>query len=376
MLCGARLVAARVARHSRPAALRTITQQRWASEWVPASQFGTLTVRSGVDTTVRALDGSPSCPVPDDVEGLTSLIHISTGGAACSDTLAGIAVQTTDDGDVTVDASGLGVGSTLEIWAPFSMGIAASTLGDEPADTVVGVRSMEGPVTVETAAGHIELTKLKGGSAEARSTSGNITATSVQGNVEFESESGSVSIGKIQALVLRVTTGTGNIAARALYSNTTEVSSQAGAITLGSIHGDTNVVSGSGDVFVGSTEGSLTVRTESGGVEAHMANATAVELVSETGDVRTTTTGEGPLRITVVPEADTAIEVDKAAVSYRASTTESQTRVDFNIAAGGDDEESDAAHVAICTTGKVAVGIKSWFEASTVLTARLAGVLQ
>jgi len=126
---------------------------------------------------------------------------------------------------------------------------------------------------------------------------------------------------------------------------------------------------------VGTGEGSLTVRTTSGTIEAHINKPATVVLLSESGHVTATTTGDDQVAIaaqggTIDVQLDgvpthTDVQDDGILVAQlnRDNGSEHDTAVQLST--------EDEGVLAIGTAGNVHVGLKSWFEASSALTSRL-----
>jgi DUF4097 and DUF4098 domain-containing protein YvlB len=173
-------------------------------------------------------------------------------------------------------------GQELHVWLPFSMGVDVTATAAGPK---VAVRSLEGGVAVRSPVGLVELKSMKGGNVNVVTETGDVVCTSLQGNIAITTGQGRIDVGKVQALDCNLVTESGSIMARAVYANSTRVSSISGTITLGAIHGDCAIVSGDGTVRVGTAEGKVAVTTTEGDIGIHLNACKAASLRSGSGDV-------------------------------------------------------------------------------------------
>lgn len=382
------LAAAAASRRAGPAVVprAAIASPRWYSRrWVDGSdlneeevarledallletdQFGTLVLNTSVPVSIRPLDNSAECP-PLDIGAMLTTAVVEVSGDANA-----LPLTTSRNGDsLAIDATAVPDGLTLNIWLPFTMSVNVQTTEADDAATAtatatlpsVTIQSIEGPVKVATKAADVTLTSCKGGRAEATTESGAIFANSIQGDIAFSSDSGEIKIRKVQALQFTVSSRTGDIYARALYSNNNNIHTKSGSVVLGAIHGVSEIISEAGDVYIGTAEGSVAVVSTTGNIDAHVCNCATVSLISESGDVV----------LNMPDEENATLDVSAGKVTFGSEIDMANIDAGPSAAIGLVNGGGMAAKVA-SPGGTAHVDHKSWFAASMALTEKLVGV--
>ncbi|XP_020645688.3 protein FAM185A [Pogona vitticeps] len=109
----------------------------------------------------------------------------------------------------------------------------------------------------------------------------------LQGNADIHvSQGSSVNIEKLQGSSINISTKNGLIKMKYLYAESSFLSSTAGDILLGNVHGETTLQTTTGNIEVDSAEGSLKASTYQGEIDAYVVGqAGEIDLKSQEGSV-------------------------------------------------------------------------------------------
>lgn len=329
----------------------------------PVSQFGRFTLETAIPVVIRSLDGSPECPeigVVQMVETAVIDVVAKAGGSSVEGVFE--QVQTDNEGhDLSIRAvcePGHELRHELQVWLPFSMGVDVKATDAAPK---VLVRSLEGGVSVDSDGGLVELKSIKGGQVDVVTNTGDVTGTSLQGDVTITTVEGNIDLGKVQALDLNLTaTGTGSIMARALYANNTNVHTDAGAVTLGAVHGKAAISSNAGSIKIGTAEGNITITTKTGSAAVHLNECDSAECTSSSGSI-TVSMLEDQAATVLVQEPGTTLHGSVTVLSAEGAGMVTGTT---KVSGEGTINGGGFPLVVGSPEGKVTINTKSWFEAS------------
>ncbi|KAM7129076.1 protein FAM185A isoform X2 [Mycteria americana] len=112
-------------------------------------------------------------------------------------------------------------------------------------------------------------------------------------NCKIETEKGtsvlqsikSVNIEKLQGTSINISTEDGLLKTKYLYAESSSLSSVAGDILLGSIHGNTSLQTKTGSITVDSSDGSLKASTHHGAIDVYVSQLRKVDLKSQKGSI-------------------------------------------------------------------------------------------
>ncbi|XP_013007921.1 protein FAM185A isoform X4 [Cavia porcellus] len=219
---------------------------RAAKEWaLRVSPFGRLRVRLPCHVAVRALD--PLC-YPDGDRVLVAACNAEGGPRG----LDGLQV-TYDEAscETTIEADSLDPRASVAVDAPLKFGLDIKSSGS----SCVKVQNMEcDDCKIETEQGTSILQSVKSQKLHIQTKGGSVTCMgTVYGNINIHtsSKSQSVTIDKLQGSCVNISTEDGLLKAKYLYTESSSLSSMAGDITLGSVHGDIILQSKTGNITVG-----------------------------------------------------------------------------------------------------------------------------
>uniref|UniRef100_A0A3P9HWH0 Family with sequence similarity 185 member A n=1 Tax=Oryzias latipes TaxID=8090 RepID=A0A3P9HWH0_ORYLA len=224
----------------------------------------------------------------------------------------------------------------------------------------VQIKQMECDICrVETEKGHCLLHSIRGHEVKVQSHGGNVTGTNtIHGNVDIRTEGGGeVNIKKLQGTKMNVCTESGSLKVKAIYSESSCMSSSSGKIEFGHAHGKTTVTNVSGDTVVDGSNGFLKVSSNTGGIDVYVGDGCSAELHSQEGAV----TVRVPSTIRVGVELrGTSVDVQDEAVVHGVKNTTD----DLTTLRGYINEEPPAEQwiKARADKGSVTLKTQSWFE--------------
>lgn len=138
---------------------------------------------------------------------------------------------------------------------------------------------------VQTQKGNCLLHSIKGHQVEVQSHGGHITGVgTIHGNVDIRAKGDSVvNVKKLQGTTMNVSTESGPLKVKAIYAESSCVSSCSGRIELGLVHGSATVKNVSGDTVIDGSNGFLKVSSSSGVIDVYVGDGGAAELQSQEG---------------------------------------------------------------------------------------------
>ncbi|XP_061780538.1 protein FAM185A isoform X2 [Nerophis lumbriciformis] len=244
---------------------------------------------------------------------------------------------------------------SVHVSAPIKSNIFINTRGKGN----VEVKNMECDICqVHTEKGACSLHSVKGHQVEVRS-GGDVSVGSIHGNVDISASGDSaVRVKKLQGTTMKVSTERGGLKVKAIYAESSCVSSSTGDVELGLVHGDASVKNTSGDTHIDGSNGSLKVSSQTGGIDVYVGDGGSAEVLSQAGAVCIRVPSS--LRAEVeLNGASVHIGRDVTLHQLQRNTTESHTQV-----TGYMNTDSSAVQRIKVTTksGSVSLRTQSWFE--------------
>ncbi|XP_061578068.1 protein FAM185A [Cololabis saira] len=173
---------------------------------------------------------------------------------------------------------------SIEMETPIKSNLFITTRGKGG----VQVKQMECDVCkVLTEKGNCLLHSVKGHQVEVQSHGGDVTgAGTIHGNVNISTTGDSgVNVKKLQGTKMNVSTEHGSLRVKAIYAESSCVSSVSGRVELGHLHGITTVTNVSGDTVIDGSNSLLKVSSDSGGIDVYVGDGGAADLHSQKGAV-------------------------------------------------------------------------------------------
>ncbi|KFP38212.1 Protein FAM185A, partial [Chlamydotis macqueenii] len=140
---------------------------------------------------------------------------------------------------------------------------------------------------IETEKGTSVLQSIKSHKIDIRTNGGKVIGLgTLYGNTDIcATEKGSVNIEKLQGTSINISTEDGLLKTKYLYAESSSLSSVAGDILLGSIHGNTSLQTKTGSITVDSSDGSLKASTHHGAIDVYVSQLRKVDLKSQKGSI-------------------------------------------------------------------------------------------
>ncbi|KAK2535579.1 Fam185a [Columba livia] len=140
---------------------------------------------------------------------------------------------------------------------------------------------------IETEKGTSVLQSIKSHKIDIRTNGGKVIGLgTLYGNIDIcATEKGSVNIEKLQGESINISTEDGLLKTKYLYAESSSLSSIAGDILLGSIHGNTSLQTKTGSITVDSSDGSLKASTHHGAIDVYVSQLRKVDLKSQKGSI-------------------------------------------------------------------------------------------
>uniref|UniRef100_A0A8C0HHM3 Family with sequence similarity 185 member A n=2 Tax=Chelonoidis abingdonii TaxID=106734 RepID=A0A8C0HHM3_CHEAB len=140
---------------------------------------------------------------------------------------------------------------------------------------------------IETEKGTSILQSIKSHKIHVRTKGGKVICLgTLHGNADIHAaEKSSVNIEKLQGTSIKISTEDGLLKTKYLYAESSFLSSAAGDILLGSIHGDTTLQTKTGNITVESSDGCLKASTHRGTIDVYVSQVRKVDLKSQKGSI-------------------------------------------------------------------------------------------
>lgn len=182
---------------------------------------------------------------------------------------------------VTIEAPNLAENSSVHVELPglFDLDLCTGS------GTVNINGTIEGDVRVHSKDANVKVDKLKSMFVDIQSDGGDVLADIIQGNITICTSRGDINIGKMQGPSVFLSSGVGNVHARAMYVENAIIQTKSGDIRLKGAQGSTSISTVSGDAYIGAVQGSLKVDTATGDIAVQLSHPKAVSLSSQSGDI-------------------------------------------------------------------------------------------
>ncbi|XP_061628468.1 protein FAM185A [Phyllopteryx taeniolatus] len=319
-------------------------------EWsLEVSPFSTVRARLCCSISVRPLDPHA---FPEADRAFVA-VH---GGQEVKD-VEDFSVHYDDQGkELHITAERADSNLSVHLSVPVKSNLFISTRGQGN----VQVKNMECDVCkVHTEKGNCSLRSVKGHQVEVRS-GGDVTGEgTIHGNVDISAfGKGAVRVKKLQGTEMKVSTEHGGLAVKAIYAESSCVSSCTGKVELGLVHGDATVKNISGHTLIDGSNGLLKVSSQSGGIDVYVGDGASSEVLSREGAV--CVRAPSSLRAEVeLCGASVDVSRDVTLLQVQENTTENQTRVTGYMNSDG----PVGQWIRVKTErGSVTLRMQSWFQ--------------
>ncbi|KFV68697.1 Protein FAM185A, partial [Dryobates pubescens] len=213
---------------------------------------------------------------------------------------------------------------------------------------------------IETEKGTSVLQSIKSHKIDIRTDGGKVIGLgTLYGNTDIcATEKGSVNIEKLQGTSINISTEYGLLKTKYLYAESSSLSSVAGDILLGSIHGNTSLQTKTGSITVDSSDGNLKASTQHGTIDVYVSQLREVDLKSQTGSIT--------VKVPASLKAYLQLSGRKVDVSSEIQLEETQSafKEDHVILSGHMNQrnETDKWIKADTQNGKVYLKSQSWIQ--------------
>ncbi|XP_072196304.1 protein FAM185A isoform X1 [Excalfactoria chinensis] len=258
---------------------------------------------------------------------------------------------------LAIAAEGMDSKAAVDVRTPgkFDLDIKTSGTG------CVKVQKMEcDNCKIETEKGTSVLQSIKSHKIDIRTNGGKVIGLgTLYGNTDIHAtEKGSVNIEKLQGTSVNISTEDGLLKTKYLYAETSSLSSVAGDIMLGSIHGNTSLETKTGSITVDSSDGSLKASTLHGAIDVYVSQLREVDLKSQKGSIM--------VKVPASLKAYLELSGRKVDVSseIKLKETRSASKDDHVILSGHMNQrnETDKWIKADTQSGKVYLKSQSWIQ--------------
>ncbi|XP_069558109.1 protein FAM185A [Brachyistius frenatus] len=246
---------------------------------------------------------------------------------------------------------------SIEMAAPIKSNLFITTKGKGS----VQVRNMECDICkVQTEEGNCLLHSIKAHQVEVQSHGGQVIGVgTIHGNVVISTrEDSAVDVKKLQGTRMNVSTERGPLKVKAIYAESSCLSSCSGRVELGTVHGNTTVRNVSGDTVIDGSNSFLKVSSHSGGIDVYVGDGGSAELHSQEGAVNVRIPSS--LRAGV-ELCGTSVDISPEVVLHGVENniTEGHTTVTGYMNADSPVDQRVKAHA---NQGSVRLRTQSWFE--------------
>ncbi|XP_078112889.1 protein FAM185A [Sander vitreus] len=186
--------------------------------------------------------------------------------------------------ELLISAEKVNRSMSIDLTAPIKSNLLITTQGQGN----VQVKNMECDICkVQTEKGNCLLHSVKAHQVAVQSHGGHVTGVgTIHGNVDISTcgDSG-VDVKKLQGTKMNISTERGPLKVKAIYAESSCVSSCSGRVELGHVHGNATVKNVSGDTVVDGSNSFLKVSSHSGGIDVYVGDGGSAELHSQKGAV-------------------------------------------------------------------------------------------
>lgn len=248
-------------------------------EWtLRVSRFGRLRARLPCHLSVRPLDPL-AYPEGDRVLVAVSGVGSGTRGLDSLQVKYDAALQ-----EMAILSDDIDPEASVEVKAPvkFDLNIESSGAGS------VRVQNIEcDSCKIDTEQGTSILQSVKSQKLHVNTKGGDVVCLgTIYGNIDIHaSDKSTVTIDKLQGSCVNISTEDGLLQAKYLYTDSSFVSSAAGDIALGNIHGNIVLESKMGNISVDSSSGCLKASSDQGAIDVYVSQLGEVVLTTQEGSI-------------------------------------------------------------------------------------------
>ncbi|XP_066489632.1 protein FAM185A [Tiliqua scincoides] len=252
-------------------------------EWtLVVSPFGRLKVRLPCHVTVCSLDPHQ---YPDADRVLVTVRGMNTASPHGAD-LDNLHVKYDEAlKEMAIISDDVDNMASVDVRTPVKFDLDIKTSGDG----CVKAENMDcDRCQIETEMGNSILQSIKSQKIDIQAKGGNVICLgTLQGNVDIRvSQESGVNIEKLQGSSINISTKDGLLKTKYLYAESSFLSSEAGDILLGNVHGDTTVQSQTGNITIDSSEGFLKASTYQGEMDIYIVGQVGeADLKSQKGSI-------------------------------------------------------------------------------------------
>ncbi|XP_008299134.1 protein FAM185A [Stegastes partitus] len=321
--------------------------RRWA---LAVSPFTTVRAQLGCNISVRPLDPH-KYPEAD-----RAFITVHGTGSEQEVGLDHLHVHYDEQSkELLISAEKVTSDVSIEMAAPIKSNLFITTQGKGN----VQVKKMECDICkVQTEKGNCVLHSVKGHQVEVQSHGGHVTGMgTIHGNVDISTRGDSaVDVKKLQGTTMNVSTERGPLKVKAIYAESSCVSSSSGRVELGHVHGNTTVKNISGDTVIDGSNSFLKVSSQNGGIDVYVGDGGSAELHSQ----------EGAVSVRVPSSLRAGVELRGASVDISPEVVlhglENNNTEGLTTVTGYINGESDRWVKAQADRSSVRLKTQSWFE--------------
>ncbi|KAF1386581.1 hypothetical protein PFLUV_G00096340 [Perca fluviatilis] len=259
--------------------------------------------------------------------------------------------------ELLISAGKVNRSMSIDLTAPIKSNLLITTQGQGN----VQVKNMECDICkVQTEKGNCLLHSVKAHQVEVQSNGGHVTGVgTIHGNVDISTcgDSG-VDIKKLQGTKMNISTEHGPLKVKAIYAESSCVSSCSGRVELGHVHGNATVKNVSGDTVVDGSNSFLKVSSHSGGIDVYVGDGGSAKLHSQEGAVCVRVPSSLKAGVEL---CGTSVDISPEVVLHGVenNTTEGQTTVTGYI---NGESPMDQWVKAQADRNSVRLKTQSWFE--------------
>ncbi|KAK7896192.1 hypothetical protein WMY93_021517 [Mugilogobius chulae] len=251
-----------------------------------------------------------------------------------------------------------GEGNSLDLEAPIKSNLFISTEGRGH----VHISKMECDICkVTTQEGNCALHSVKGHQVEVRSSGGCITGLgTIHGNVDvIASGDSAIDMKKLQGTTMNVSTEHGSLKVKAIYAESSKISSCTGKVELGHVHGNATVKNESGDTIIDGSNSFVQVSSHSGDIDLYVGDGGSADVFSEEGAVcvRIPSTLKAEVEL-----SGASLDISPDVVFHEAKKQQAQGQTTVLGFVNGASQTGQSHVGARTKTGSVRLKTQSWFE--------------
>lgn len=314
------------------------------------SPFTTLRARLPCSISVRPLDPH----VYPEADRAFVTLHRTDGQQEAGEEQLQVRYEE-ESKELLLSSVGLHSGMLVHLTAPIKTNIFITTEGTGS----VQVKKMECDVCkVQTEDGDCVLQSLRAHQVEVKSRGGQISGLgTIHGNVDITAGGDSaVDVKKLQGTKMNVSTERGPLKVKAIYAESSCISSCSGKVQLGNVHGCSTVKNESGDTVIDGSNSFLKVSSLSGAIDVYVGDSADIHSQEGAVNVRVPSSLRAGVEL-----RGASVDVSPEVVLHGVENNSSEGRATLT---GFINSESPVERKikAQADRGSVSLRIQSWFE--------------